>query len=250
LVVQLGYTNLFRRDHHWQNQAQYELDPGELCYFRQIAESDGEIELVLSFGASTDDDTRKLFQGAFERFMKRRLVEISRLPAVSCKKGHPQERAAVRKAIKDARPFFYCDTCGEKLSTPRTADIGMSVGRHTDVVRTAEETTDRRTRYEVALAWVKAFRRDRGDGSKKPTCFISYAWGDHNHERWVEQLGDHLQNADMVVILDRWHNPPGTRIDRFIEPIETSDFVCSAGTPRYKAKHQAQDTDPVVLSYN
>jgi WD40 repeat protein len=193
LVIQLGYTNLFRRDHHWQFRAQYELEPGEICSFRRSAERDGEIELVLSYSAGAGDDTRKLFQGAFERFLKRRSVKISRLPAVICTKGHAQERAAVRRAIDNARPVFYCDTCGEELRSPRMDDIGMPAERHVDAVRKAEETTDRRTSYEVALAWVKAFRRDRGDGEQKPTCFISYAWGDRQHERWVEQLVDHLK---------------------------------------------------------
>jgi GTPase SAR1 family protein len=110
LVVQLGYTNLFRRDHHWQNQAQYELGPGEICGFRQTAEREGEIELVLSYSARAGEDSRKLFQGAFERFLKRRPVQIGRLPVVSCADGHLQERAAVRKAIDNARQFFYCDT--------------------------------------------------------------------------------------------------------------------------------------------
>jgi GTPase SAR1 family protein len=80
LVVQLGYTNLFRSDAHWQNQAQFELEPREICGFRQIEEREGEIELVLSYSPGAGDDTRKLFQGAFERFLKRRSVEISRLP--------------------------------------------------------------------------------------------------------------------------------------------------------------------------
>ena len=93
---------------------------------------------------------------------------------------------------------------------------------------------------------MKAFRRDHGDGDKKPACFISYAWGDRQHERWVEQLADHLQNADVSVALDRWHNTPATSVTRYIERIEASDFVCALGTPRYLQKDQAQDMDPVV----
>jgi GTPase SAR1 family protein len=246
LVIQLGYTNLFHRDHHWQYHAQYELEPGEVCSFRQTSEADGEVDLILSYTAGVGDETRKLFQGAFERFLKRRPVKISRLPTAICTNGHVQERSAVRRAIDQARPVFYCDTCGEKLASPGIEDIGKPVERHADTVRIAEETTDRRTTYEVALAWVKAFRRDHGDGDKKPACFISYAWGDRQHERWVEQLADHLQNADVSVALDRWHNTPATSVTRYIERIEASDFVCALGTPRYLQKDQAQDMDPVV----
>jgi hypothetical protein len=244
LVVQLGYTNLFRSDAHWQNQAQYELEPGEVCGFRQIDERQGEIELVLSYSASAGDDTRRLFQGAFERFLKRRAVEISRLPMVRCDQDHQQLRDAIRKAIDNSQEFFFCSECGGKILTPRIEDIGMSADK---AVREAEETADDRTKYEVAVAWIKAFRRDRGDGEKKPSCFISYAWGDPRHERWVEQLADHLQNADVAVIFDRWHNRPGADIARFIERIDKgSDFVCAVGTPTYQQKDEAGDTDPVV----
>src|SRR6266446_129124 len=90
--------------------------------------------------------------------------------------------------------------------------IGMLADK---AVSEAEETADDRTKYEVALAWTKAFRRDHGNGDKKPSCFISYAWGDRRHERWVEQLVDDLQNADVAVIFDRWHNTPAASISRF-----------------------------------
>jgi hypothetical protein len=46
LVVLLGYSNTFTRTNQWQNQAQYEMNPGEVCGFRQIAEREGEIELI------------------------------------------------------------------------------------------------------------------------------------------------------------------------------------------------------------
>jgi GTPase SAR1 family protein len=246
LVVQLGYTNLFRRDHHWQDQAQYELGPGEHCSFRQIADRKGEIELILSYSHGAGEDTRRLFQGAFERFLKRRNVQIIRFPAVLCSNGHRQERAAVRKAIDMGRPFFFCDECGEQLSTPQTNQIGLLTDRHAKVVREAEEVAAKRTNYEVAVAWLKAFLRDRSKRYARPTCFMSYAWGDPGHERWVEELADNLQKADVTVTFDRWHNTPGTSLSRFIERIETSDFVCAVGTPGYRKKDEASDADPVV----
>jgi WD40 repeat protein len=245
LVVQLGYTNLFRRDHHWQNQAQYELGPGELCCFRQVAEREGEIELVLSYSEAVGEDVKSLFQGAFERFLKRRNAKIVRFPTALCSSGHLQERTSVWKAINFRRDFFFCDVCGDKVQTPAADDIGVSE-RDDTALRKAEEIVLRRTDYEVAVAWVKAFRRDRGDGVARPSCFISYAWGDQSHERWVEELADDLQKADVAVILDKWHNPPGTSVSRFIERIENSTFVCAVGTPNYKEKDLTRDYDPVV----
>jgi hypothetical protein len=100
--------------------------------------------------------------------------------------------------------------------------------------------------FQTALAWVKAFCQARGEKNKQPTCFISYSWGDRQHEEWIERLADHLKNADVSVILDRWHNMPGTSINRFIERIEGADFVCPVGTPRYRRKDRVQQMDPVV----
>ena len=122
----------------------------------------------------------------------------------------------------------------------------MPAERHSKAVLAAEKTADTRTDYEVALSWVKAYRRDRGDGEVRPTCFVSYAWGDPRHEQWVEELADHLRNSDVAVALDRWDNPPGTSIARFIELIEASNWVCAVGTARYRLKDEAQDADPVV----
>ena len=50
LVVLLGYTPSFTRINQWQNQAQYEMDEGEICGFRLIEDREGEIELVLYYG--------------------------------------------------------------------------------------------------------------------------------------------------------------------------------------------------------
>jgi GTPase SAR1 family protein len=46
LVVLLGYTNTFTRTNQWQNQAQYEMELGQVCGFQQIVTREGEIEFV------------------------------------------------------------------------------------------------------------------------------------------------------------------------------------------------------------
>src|SRR5262249_8071264 len=61
-----------------------------------------------------------------------------------------------------------------------------------------------------------------------------------------ERLADHLQNADVAVIFDRWHNTPATSISRFVERIDRAEFVCAIGTPGYRQKDDATDKDPVV----
>ncbi len=248
LVVQLGYTSLFQRESHWQTRAEYELEPGQLCGFRQTAEGDGEIELVLAYSPTAGEDTRDLFRGVFERFLKRRRVQVSRLPAVTCTNpacGQVQDRAAVRRAIEAKRQHFFCDACGTRLETPALSEIGLPPEGKAEAVRQATEIADRRTDYEVAISWVKSFRRDRGD-ARLPTCFIAYAWGDRKHERWVEDLADYLSQAEIGVTLDRWHGRPGHDLARFVEQIETVDFVLPVGTPSYRLKDEATDADPVV----
>jgi hypothetical protein len=40
-----------------------------------------------------------------------------------------------------------------------------------------------------------------------PNCFISYAWGNREHEGWVEkELAPDMQKAGINVILDHWAN--------------------------------------------
>jgi hypothetical protein len=112
---------------------------------------------------------------------------------------------------------------------------------------TAPQPQDRIPRnYKIALNWVEELRRNRGDIEHNPTCFVSYSWGDREHETWVEEMADHLQEAGIAVIFDRWHNRPGTRMDRFIERIQRADFVCVIGTPSYLQKDQVQDAAPVA----
>ncbi len=59
-----------------------------------------------------------------------------------------------------------------------------------------------RTSYETALSSVKRFIND--EKPTIPTCFISYAWGDAEQERWVLRLARDLKQADLNVILDNW----------------------------------------------
>ena len=75
----------------------------------------------------------------------------------------------------------------------------------------------RRTVFETALARIKALLRDRLSVAKKPTCFISYAWGREEHERWVSRLAKDLMNADIEVLIDQRDNAAiGSSITTFV----------------------------------
>jgi len=83
---------------------------------------------------------------------------------------------------------------------------------------------------------VNSFIGDR----EGPSCFISYAWGKPEHERWVEKsLARDLEKAGIGVILDRWHNAEvGASVSRFVSLIETAEKVIVVGTPLYRKKYE------------
>jgi hypothetical protein len=74
----------------------------------------------------------------------------------------------------------------------------------------------------------------------RPECFISYAWGDRERERWVERnLAADLQKAGIGVVLDRWENDrAGKSVSRFVSRIAECGVVIPVGTPLYLAKFE------------
>ncbi|NOT03501.1 MAG: TIR domain-containing protein [Anaerolineales bacterium] len=245
LVVLLGYTNTFVRTHQWQNQAQYEMDAGQVCGFQQ-SYTDGGIELVLYYGDGTPDYVRTMFGGLFERFLSRRELDISRYQSVKCKKcGASLARNVVMDQLNKKKDFSFCHECGEKVSLPSPEALTRLSHKEEIVLDEQQAIAQRRTAFESALVRVKGLLRDRGE-DKKPTCFISYAWGAPEHQRWVMQLAKDLRNADIDILLDRWNVVPGSNLDRYIEQIMDTNFVIVVGTPSLLQKYKSTTTDPVV----
>ncbi|HET7462349.1 MAG TPA: TIR domain-containing protein [Longimicrobium sp.] len=250
LVVLLGYTNTFTRTNQWQNQAQYQMGEGEVCGFRQTASPEGEIELVLLYGQQTPEYVRTLFQGLFERFLRRRDLTISRYHPVTCHAcGERLARNVVLEQLRRDRAFSFCSHCGERLVLPAMEDLTRRPLHEEEAPFDHEQAIAvRRTAFEAALVRVKALLRDRGAAEERPTCFISYAWGEVGHERWVMKLAADLRNAGFDVLLDRWHNPPGSSVSRYIERIESSRYVVVAATPALREKYMTRASDPVVAA--
>jgi hypothetical protein len=48
------------------------------------------------------------------------------------------------------------------------------------------------------------------------------------------------------VLFDRWHSPPGSSVTKFFDGLSDSEFVIPIGTPEYRAKYDAEDSDPIV----
>ena len=70
---------------------------------------------------------------------------------------------------------------------------------------------------------------------KRPTCFISYAWGHAGHVEWVHNFDRQLRDAGIDVHLDIRDNLWGS-ISRFISNIVTDDHVVIVGTPELRKK--------------
>jgi hypothetical protein len=156
---------------------------------------------------------------------------------VTCSKGHQLNRAVVREQLADGDETVFCTRCGERLSLPR-ADVPIQSVRHQSAdLDTQRNAADQRSRFEQALFRLKTSRAV--GPAMQPTCFISYAWGNPEHEQWVErQLAADLAKAGITVILDRWENPQiGASMPRFVERAASADRVIVVGTPLYRAKY-------------
>lgn len=238
LVVLLGYTHTFTRTNQWHNNARYEVGNGLVCGFRQETGQDGELDFVLCFGAQVGTPVRTLFQGMFESFLSRRNLTVLRHEPVQCSKGHPMNRTIIREAMQDGDEYAFCRKCGERLLLPKMEEpiqLTRDVQADVELQRRAAE---KRTRFEQAVFRIQAYVTEQN--ITPPECFISYAWGVPEQERWVEKrLATDLLKAGIVVVLDRWHNAQiGASVSRFVERIEKSDRIVMVGTPLYRRKYE------------
>lgn len=247
LVVLLGYTHTFTRTAQWHNNARYEM--GDLvCGFRQEAERDGELDFVLCFAEKLSTPVRTLFQGLFESFLERRNLTVRRYEPVRCQKRHLVNRTILREALQQGERITFCTKCGLEVTLPETAEPIQLTRERRGEIEMQRRTAEHRTRFEQALFRVRAYIAEQN--IKPPQCFISYAWGNVEHERWVERrLATDLQKGGIDVLLDRWHNAEiGASIPRYIERIEQCEHVIVIGTPLYLEKSKNTGTDsPNVL---
>jgi small GTP-binding protein len=241
LVVLLGYTQTFTRTDQWQNQARYVMADGSICGFRQENNQAGELELVLYFGANVPRAGQKVFEGLFESFLARRNLTVFRYEPVNCPNGHRINRAVVREQLRDEEEFAFCAKCGGRAVLPKADEPIQLTQSEQRKVEEQRWIAAQRTRFEQAVfqlaSYVESQKLDR------PECFISYAWGDREQERWVERnLATDLHKAGLSVVLDRWSTRVGMSVPRFIDRIEKCDRVIVVGTPLYRTKYENKDT--------
>jgi len=241
LVVLLGYTQTFTRTDQWRSQARYEMGNGLICGFRQDAERDGELDLVLYFGTNVGRPVRTLFQGLFESFLARRNLSVFRYEPVVCSNGHALNRAVVREQLRKGSAFAFCSECGAKLTLPKADEPIQLTRTQRRQVDEQQWFAARRSQFEQAIFQVQSYVESQK--LPRPGCFISYAWGNKEQERWVERsLAIDLQKAGIGVVLDRWENERvGASVSRFVERIERCDRVIMVGTPLYRKKYDNKD---------
>lgn len=243
LVVLLGYTQTFTRTDQWRSQARYEVGDGLICGFRQDGEREAELDMVLYFGTNVGRPVRALFQGLFESFLARRNLSVFRYEPVICSNEHSLNRAVVREQLRNGSTFAHCSQCGERLALPKADEPIQLTQKERRKVEEQQWFATRRSRFEQALFQVASYVEDRN--LPRPECFISYAWGDKDHERWVERnLATDLQKAGISILLDRWENGRiGASVMRFIERIDRCDKVIVVGTPAYLKKYTNKESE-------
>ncbi len=237
LVVLLGYTDVFARVNQWRDRAQYEFGGRQVCGFRQQSRPGAVLEFVLYFGAGVSEGVRTLFQGLFESFLERRDLRVRRVTPVVCAQGHRLTADVVWEHLRHDRKEVFC-WCGERLRLPAGGEGPHLTGKVAAEVDEQRHTVTQRAAFEEALYRLQA--HVAAAGRAKPTCFISYAWGDARQERWVEQeLAADLVKAGISVRLDRWENSRiGSSVSRFVEEIGAVDRIVVVGTPAYRRKYE------------
>ncbi len=240
LVVLMGYTQNFTRKNQWQNHARYEVGTGHVCGFRLEEERAGELDFVLYSGTNTPTSVKMLFQGLFESFLARRNLTVQRYEPVLCSKEHTLNRAVIRELMSSGEELAFCNRCGEKIILPKANQPIYLTKKQVEEVRANRRAADQRSRFEKVLFRLKSYVTDQE--IILPECFISYSWGNSKQELWVERsLATDLQKAGIRVMLDKWHNPPGSSIGRFIDRLEKVDRIIVVGTAAYRKKYDNED---------
>ncbi|MGH3770706.1 MAG: TIR domain-containing protein [Pseudonocardiaceae bacterium] len=237
LVVLLGYTSTVTRTNQWRDHARYVVGDGLVCGLRKEAEREGELDFVLYFGTSVGTPIRTLFQSLFETFLARRELTVRRYEAVWCAKDHQLNRAVVRERLAKGAHDAFCPDCGQQVALP-PAGTPIELTRAQAADRDTQcRVVSQRSRFEQALFRLTTYVTQ--EGIPAPDCFISYAWGEERHERWVEhELAADLSKAGITVVLDRWENARiGASVPRFVERIDSARKVIVVGTPRYRTKY-------------
>jgi TIR domain len=189
-------------------------------------------ELILHVGSvrALEIDARKGLIHSEQMGINLRQISTSILALIS-----EIEQAA------ESIPPVSSPTPGPDSSRRPNQDSGFSSSSKRPELR-AEAASSSATGSQFSQAILRIRDYCIGQRIKPPKTFISYAWGVPAHETWVEkQLAPDLQGAGIDVVLDIWHNGIGDSLPRFVDSIETCDFIVVVGTPAYRNKYDNKD---------
>jgi len=235
LVVQMGYASKSMKAHCWQNQAQYQMNFGEICGFRIEEASASTVDLVLYYSTAAKPYTRMKFQAMLEQFLNLSGLNYTRFPLVVCPHcQHVQERSLVMERVGEKKEKMHCVECGERIDLKIADGALRSTPHPLDTTQREQADAHLRTAFELVLTRLKTIVSPL----PKPSCFISYAWGDDLHELWVARLATQLREAGLNVVWDRWEvDRVGKNLARFVGQIAKVDYIIVVGTPLYQQKY-------------
>ncbi len=240
LVVLLGYTNVLLRVNQWQNRAEYEID-GVRVGLQQSRVRDDRLELTVYHHTTVDASKLRLFQGLVERFLQRRRVTVRLYPRIACVCGFTLPTEQIIAFIDEGSGVTFCPKSGDRIAVPTEAESVSLTETELAAVTDESEVAAHRTGLSVAIAQLRAYSEDR---DPRVSCFISYAWGDGDHEQWVERsLKPDLEDVGFDVVFDRRSSLPGSDIARFVSQVTDCDFVLVVGTPDYLEGYENPDSD-------
>lgn len=106
------------------------------------------------------------------------------------------------RRLKSGKSKSFCEECGTELVLPPDEPLSVKPCA-TPTDHSTSAVAQLRTKFEEVI--FELSRLALTEKLTAPTCFVSYAWGNSDHERWVEhRLAMDLEKAGIKVILDRW----------------------------------------------
>lgn len=248
LVVLIGHTMSFARPVLWSNEAEFESSGGAKCGFQHLRRSADVSEYEIYYSKFAPPHIHMMFQGIFESILIEQGASGHCIDGASCSKCNCSiPSMIIRWRFCEGKSMIRCPDCGASVGFESSIRRIGKCHEEESLVKQERDAAELRKLFSVTIAQIQGLFSRR---AIRPTCFISYAWGDPEHEAWVEErLATDLLEAGIDVKLDRWHNTNiGQSIPRFIASTANCEWIIVVGTERYRQKYEASSTKKSTVS--